>query len=92
MSTEETYKLNLNVRKLGESETIPVSVEIRVKEGNIASISGSGGGEEYEGTLVLKPLNAASDKLSSDKKSLESVKSSLELCIVCDPVCHVEQC
>jgi hypothetical protein len=89
MSKEETYELNLNVQKLDGHGTIPVRVEIKVEKGNIASIRGSGGGKDYEGTLVLKtPSDTESDKLSSDKARIANAESDEEPCIVCDPYCR----
>lgn len=92
MSADETYRLSLQVQKPDEGETVSVTVEIKVKEGNITSISASGGGKEYTGTLMLKPSDTASGK--RDKESGVSANSitDTDLCIVCDPVCHVEQC
>jgi hypothetical protein len=92
MSTDETYRLSLQVQKPDGGETVSVKVEIKVKEGNITGISASGGGKEYTGTLMLKPSDTTAGK--SDKESGASAKSipDTDLCIVCDPVCHVEQC
>lgn len=91
MSPEETCQLNLKIQTSDGSETTPMIVEIRVKEGIIASISGSSAGKEYEGTLVLKPISdTVSEKLSDEKESTTGATGLTdEGCIVCDPRCHI---
>lgn len=90
MSPEETCELNLKIQTSDESETTPMIVEIRVKEGIIASISGRSDGKKYEGTLVLKPISdTVSEKLSDEKESTTGATGLTdEGCIVCDPRCH----
>ena len=89
MSKEEIYELNLDVQKMGGRETTPVRIKIKVKDGNIASIRGSGGGKDYEGILVLKiTSDTASGKLSGDQERIMTADSDGAPCIVCDPYCR----
>lgn len=90
MSPEETCQLNLKIRTSDGSETTPMIVEIRVKEGNIASISGSSDGKEYEGTLILKPISdAVSEKQSDEKESTTRATGLTDGgCFICDPQCR----
>lgn len=76
MSDEKVYEIPLDLTEETKGEVKHMTITIRVRRGNIATIQAVSKGVRYLGKLTLHELS-------------ENASEGGDECIICDPGCHV---